>query len=80
MSKKEYKKYEEPSFEVVQEEAAVYELAESHEPPRITIDFDAWFMIKHLPSSLKEALKCHMRARGFWDTANWDDGLKDFGY
>lgn len=53
-------------------------------PPAVPImTYDAWWLITQrrlsLSAGLKEALRKHMKARGFLDNGRYDDGLKDFG-
>lgn len=45
--------------------------------------YEAWWLITQrrldLKAGLKDALKKHMRARGFLASGRFDDGLRDFG-
>ncbi len=47
------------------------------------VSFDAWWLLaqgRHgLSADLKDAVKNHMRAKGFLQAGRFDDGLKDFG-
>lgn len=55
-------------------------------PDAITpiMGFDQWWLLTQsrlgLAASVKEALKNHMKSRGFLSTGRYDDGLRDFGY
>jgi len=54
-------------------------------PSRVqpTMSYDAWWLTTQrrlqLQSGLKDALRKHMKARGFLASGRFDDGLKDFG-
>jgi hypothetical protein len=49
----------------------------------VRLPFDTWWILvstaNNLSQNLKEPLKCHFRARGFWNDQDWDAGLRDFG-
>jgi hypothetical protein len=52
--------------------------------PVQNMEFDAWWAqvsSKYdFGESLKQAVKLHVKARGFWDSKEWNKGLRDFGY
>jgi hypothetical protein len=46
--------------------------------------FEQWW-IKYrgtngYPQGLRVAVEAHMKARGFWDSRDWDAGILDFGH
>jgi hypothetical protein len=84
MGRKDRNSAERPITIVRNEPEAIQEQVEdTYKPTVIKESFDQWWGTAEyrykLNSNMKESVRKHFIARGFFDSGDWDVGIKDFG-